>query len=125
MGTALVLFNLLPGPASYGAALGGLFLMSSWTWSASPALFVSPEAISFGKRWRTRTVPWTAVASVSLTAEGDGGELAVRVDQAPGRLAAGMVLTRRVPRRSDLADLDAIIRAYAPPHALDHRLPAG
>jgi hypothetical protein len=92
---------------------------------ASPALFVSPEAISLGKRWRTRTVPWTAVGSVSLTAEGDGGELAVRLGRACGRLADGTVLTGRVPRRSDLADLDAIVRAYAPPHALSHRLPTG
>jgi hypothetical protein len=125
IGTMIVLLNLLPSPASYGAVLSGLFLMSSRTWLASPALFVSPEAISLGKRWRTRTVPWTAVASVSLTTEGDGGELAVRVGQACGRLAAGTALTRRVPRRSDLADLDEIIRAYAPPHALNHPLPAG
>lgn len=125
MGTLVVLLNLLPRPSSYGVVLVGLFLGFGRTWFASPALFVSQEGISLSKGWRTRTVPWTDVASVSLTAEGDGGELAVRVGQARGRLAAGTVLTRRVPRRSDLAELDEIIRAYAPPHALNHRLPAG
>ncbi|GAB2826645.1 hypothetical protein GCM10027176_33800 [Actinoallomurus bryophytorum] len=123
-GTTIVLVNLLTG-LTYGVVPGVLFLLSIRTWFASPPLFVSPERISLRKGWRTRTVPWTAVASVSLAAEGDGGELRVRVGPACGRLAAGTVLTRRVPRRSDLADLDAIIRAYAPPHALHHHLQAG
>lgn len=125
MGTTIVLFNLLPGPASYGAGLGGLVLMSVRTWFALPSLFVSPERISLRTGLRTRTVPWTAVAAVALAAEGDGGEITMRLGQACGRLAAGAVLTRRVPRRGDLADLDEIIRAYAPPHTLNPWLPAG
>jgi Bacterial PH domain len=123
-GTTIVLFNLLTG-LTYGVVPGVLFLLSIRTWFASPPLFVSPERISLRKGCRTRTVPWTAVASVSSAAEGDGAELRVQVGQARGRLAAGTVLTRRVPRRSDLADLDEIIRAYAPPQALNRRLPTG
>jgi Bacterial PH domain len=123
-GTTIVLFNLLTG-LTYGVVPGVLFLLSIRTWFASPPLFVSPERIALRKGCRTHTVPWTAVASVSSAVEGDGAELRVRVGQACGRLAAGTVLTRRVPRRSDLADLDAIIRAYAPPQALNRRLPAG
>jgi hypothetical protein len=123
-GTTMVLLALLLA-RPFGAVLGVLFLMTVRTWFVSPLLFVSPERISLRTGLRTRTVPWTAVASVSPAAEGDGGEITLRLGQACGRLAAGTVLTRRVPQRSDLADLDEIIRAYAPPHTLNHSLPAG
>jgi hypothetical protein len=57
---------------------------------------------------------------VRLTATGDTGELTVRVGGSP----SGRFVSQRMPRRTDLAEIDAIIRAYAPPHALRHGLPA-
>jgi hypothetical protein len=62
----------------------------------------------------SRSVPWANIASVRLTATGDTGELTVRVAGSPG----GRPRPQRLPRGTDLAEIDAIIRAYAPPHAL-------
>jgi hypothetical protein len=77
-------------------------------------VFVSPEKIAVRSWWMGRTVPWANIASVRLTAMGDTGELTVRVAGSPG----GRPKSQRLPRDTDLAEIDAIIRAYAPPHAL-------
>jgi hypothetical protein len=71
------------------------------------ALCVAPEGLQVVARGRQRTVPWSAVRNARISAT---GELTVH-------MATARPLTCRV-RREDLADVDAVLRAYAPPQAL-------
>ena len=82
-----------------------------WIWRGSSPLVVSPERLVLGPWPLSRTVRWADVVSVRLAAEGDAETLTLR-DR------AGQVRTRRISHRAELADVEAIIQAYAPPPAL-------
>lgn len=79
----------------------------------SPAPVIGPDRVVLGRWPRRRTVPWADVASVRLSAGPDTITL---------RDTAGRVVSQRIPRREDLADLEAILSAYAPPPTLGHPL---
>ena len=117
--TALIMISL--GHGEYAAAQAGLWVTGVSAWLSVSTVFISPERVTV-RSWGTgRTVPWANVASVRLTATTGTGELTVRVAGSP----ASGPRSQRLPRDTDLAEIDAIIRAYAPPHALRHGLPAG
>jgi hypothetical protein len=64
--------------------------------------------------WRGhRTIRWEDVEHIHLAACGDSVELTVST-----RFPVWTTATYRLPRRTDLGLADALIRAYAPPHAL-------
>ena len=113
-----VLPALLPG-AYENTATSTLI----WPWFVVVALMTARSTLSVSAaglrlRWlRTTVVPWTAVVSVRIAASGDAGELIVGIGPGSLRYPSGHVLTCHV-RGAALADLDAMLRAYAPPNAL-------
>jgi hypothetical protein len=120
LGSGLIAFVMVrSGYGEYAAAQVAFWLTGLAVWLSGSPVFVSPERVAVRSWGVSRTVPWANIASVRLTATGDTGELAVRVAGSPG----GRPRPQRLPRGTDLAEIDAIIRAYAPPHALRHGRP--
>jgi hypothetical protein len=95
---------------SSARAILGLVLLRLWTWG--PTLIICEEHLILTGWWQRRVVPWTTIESVRLGTTGESAELTVRC-RPPGR-----ELTYRLPPRAALGDVDAMIRAYAPPYAL-------
>lgn len=89
-------------------------------WTIRPTVSITTFGLRLESRGRATAVPWAAVESVRIAATGHAAELTVRIGTGHLRYPPGHVLTRRVGR-ADLADLDAMLRAYAPPHALAAR----
>ncbi len=94
----------------------GVVLLQLWT--RRPALIICEERLVLSGWWQHRVVPWTTIESVRLSTTGDSTELTVWLGRPLGRSLAGRALTYRLPPRADLGDIDAMIRAYAPPYAL-------
>lgn len=78
---------------------------------SAPLLTIGPDGLRMS-RWSARVTGWTAVASVRVSAVDERVEIRVTT-------LSGRAMQRRVPReRIDLATVDAMLRAYAPPGAL-------
>ncbi|MDN3358569.1 hypothetical protein [Actinomadura sp. DC4] len=93
----------------YLAVTGLVLLLCVWIRRWSPTPEVGPGRVVLGRWPRRRAVAWADVASVRLSS--GPGTLTLSDD-------AGRVFSQRVPRRDDLADLAAILSAYAPPAVL-------
>lgn len=112
---ALALAVVLVGDGSapwYAFAPFWIGVTATCTWRFP--LAVGETGIDVRSWRRTRTLPWAVVDAVRITAV---GELTVLVAAGGLPSVTGEALTFRI-RRADLADLRAVLRAYAPPEAL-------
>ena len=79
---------------------------------------LSPRGIEVWSWRRKRVLPWAVVDAVRIAIAGEDAEMRILAGSGGLRILPGEVLTFRL-RRADLADLSAVLRAYAPPSALD------
>ena len=96
---------------TYRAWPVAILLVVAGAWLRSPRVFVSPEQVLVTRWWPGSPVPWTSVRWMRLAAAGDTGELTV--------CAGDRTRTHRLPDRAGLSEVDAVLRAYAPPHVLN------
>lgn len=93
----------------YLAMTGETLLLCALIQRVPPAPVVGPDGILLGRWPRRRVVTWPDVVSIRPSAE--SGTLTV-CDR------SGRVFTQQISCLADLADLRAILTAYAPPAAL-------